>query len=288
MPIALCAVALTLLGCGTAARSLRSGELATGFTRDVMGETREDEPSPPISPLPILRLTFFDEVVPADPLAAPGVLLLAQAADPDAEDFEPYDPWEGFNEKMFELNLRLDRWIFKPVATVYRFIMPEPFQVMIANGFDNIRVVPRLVNSMLQGKFGGAGRELARFLINSTAGIGGLFDPAKDYWGIPSSREDFGQTLGVWGAGPGPYLVLPFMEPMTVRDGIGRGVDMFLDPLSYVLPLFWERIGMKAGEMINERALYFDLFQGVEETTLDLYSSVRHFYLLRRERQIKE
>lgn len=248
-----------------------------------------DETSPPIPPLSTLRLTLLDDVIlAADALAAPGVLLLAQAPGADAEDFEPYDPWEGFNEKMFELNLRLDRWIFKPVASAYRFIMPEPFQVMIANGFDNIRVVPRLVNSVLQGKFGGAGRELARFLINSTAGIGGLFDPAKDYWGIPSSREDFGQTLGVWGSGPGPYLVLPFMEPMTVRDGIGRGVDMFLDPLGYVLPLFWDRIGMKAGEMINERALYYDLFQGVEETTLDLYSSVRHFYLLRRERQIKE
>ncbi|MGH7313315.1 MAG: MlaA family lipoprotein, partial [Candidatus Rokuibacteriota bacterium] len=218
-------------------------------------------------------------------------LVVAQAPGPGAQDeyeFEPYDPWEPFNEKMFELNLRLDRWVFKPVANVYRKVMPEPFQILIANGFDNIRFVPRFVNSLLQGKAGGAGRELARFLINSTAGIGGLFDPAKDYWGIPPSREDFGQTLGVWGATAGPYLVLPLFEPMTVRDGIGRGVDIFLDPLSYVLPLFWERAGMTLGEMVNERALYYDLFQGVEETTLDLYSSVRHFYLLRRERLIKE
>jgi phospholipid-binding lipoprotein MlaA len=217
---------------------------------------------------------------------------LAQApvsvAPPDAEEIEQYDPFERFNEKVFEFNLRVDRYVLKPAANVYRKIMPEPFQLMIGNGFDNIKWVPRFINNLLQAKWNGAGRELARFLINSTAGIGGLFDPAKDYWGIRSSREDFGQTLGVWGSGPGPYLVLPFMEPMTVRDGIGRGVDTFLDPLSYVLPLFWDRVGMKLGEILNERALYYELFEGVQETSVDLYSSVRHFYLQRREKQIRE
>jgi phospholipid-binding lipoprotein MlaA len=227
--------------------------------------------------------------------AAPPPIVVAQVPDTqaqkdasEAEEFEPYDPWEPFNDTMFTFNLRLDRWVLKPVANVYRHVMPEPFQILIANGFDNIRFVPRFLNNLLQGKPGGAGRELARFLINSTAGIGGLFDPAKDYWGIRPSREDFGQTLGVWGAGPGPFLVLPVLEPMTIRDGIGRGVDYLLDPLSYFIPLFWAGVGLKAGEVINERALNYELFQGVEETTLDLYSSVRHFYLLRRERLIKE
>jgi phospholipid-binding lipoprotein MlaA len=214
----------------------------------------------------------------------------APALEPEeAEDqLEQYDPWGTFNETMFEFNLRLDRYVMKPVANVYRKIIPDPFQLMISNGFDNIKFVPRVVNSLLQGKWAGAGRELARFLINSTAGIGGLFDPAKDYWGIQSSREDFGQTLGVWGAEPGPYLVLPFMEPMTVRDGVGRGVDMFLDPLSYFIPFLWDRLGMKVGEMLNERALNYDLFEGFEDTTVDFYSSVRHFYLQRREKQIRE
>jgi phospholipid-binding lipoprotein MlaA len=199
-----------------------------------------------------------------------------------------YDPWEKFNEKMFAFNLQMDRWVFKPIANVYRKVIPEPFQLMISNGFDNIKFPPRLVNNLLQGKWAGAGREVARFLINSTAGIGGLFDPAKDYWGIQSSREDFGQTLGVWGAEPGPYLVLPFLEPMTVRDGVGRGVDTFLDPLGYFLPFFWDRLGMRVGDLINERALNYDLYEGFEETTVDVYSSVRHFYLQRRERQIRE
>ena len=174
------------------------------------------------------------------------------------------------------------------IARAYRIVMPEPWQVLIANGFDNINFVPRLINSLLQGKWGGAGRELSRFLINSTAGVGGLFDPAKNYWGIQKSREDFGQTLGFWGAPPGPYLVLPFMEPLTVRDGIGKGVDGLLDPLSYVLPFFWDRLGMKAGDTLNDRALNYDLFQGFEESVIDLYSAVRHGYLQRRQQLIKE
>jgi phospholipid-binding lipoprotein MlaA len=243
------------------------------------------------------------EGAPGDP-AAPGAprertavhaelagRLVAQAPPPalqDLNEVEQYDPWEPFNEKMFEFNYRLDRYVLKPVANVYRKVIPEGLQVLIANGFDNLRWVPRFVNSLLQGKFEGAGRELGRFLINSTLGLGGLFDPAKDYWGIQPSREDFGQTLGVWGTGPGPYLVLPLLDPMTVRDGIGRGVDAFLDPLSYVLPFVWERLALRAGETVNERALNYELFQGVEETTLDLYSSVRHFYLQRRERLIRE
>jgi phospholipid-binding lipoprotein MlaA len=209
------------------------------------------------------------------------------AAEADA-DANEYDPWESFNEKMFTLNRNLDRFVLKPVAFVYNHIMPEPWQVMIANGFDNIKFVPRMINNLLQAKWGGAGRELGRFLINSTFGIGGLFDPAKDYWGIPKSSEDFGQTLGVWGSGPGPYLILPFMEPMTVRDGVGKLVDSFLDPLSYFIPFIWDRLGMKVGDVINDRALNYDLFQGFEESVIDMYSAVRHGYLQRRERLIRE
>jgi phospholipid-binding lipoprotein MlaA len=209
------------------------------------------------------------------------------AADADA-DANEYDPWESFNEKMFTLNRNLDRFVLKPVAFVYNHIMPEPWQVMIANGFDNIKFVPRMINNLLQAKWGGAGRELGRFLINSTFGIGGLFDPAKDYWGISKSSEDFGQTLGVWGSGPGPYLILPFMEPMTVRDGVGKLVDSFLDPLSYFIPFIWDRLGMKVGDVINDRALNYDLFQGFEESVIDMYSAVRHGYLQRRERLIRE
>jgi phospholipid-binding lipoprotein MlaA len=206
------------------------------------------------------------------------------AGPPDDED---YDPWERFNEKVFEFNRQADRLVLKPVAKVYNVVVPEPFEVMIGNGFDNISFVPRFVNSVLQGKFLGATRELSRFLINSTLGIGGLFDAAK-YYGIEKSREDFGQTLGFWGVTPGPYVIVPFMEPMTVRDGIGRGVDSLMNPLSYFIPFIWTGLALRLGEMVNDRALNLDLFQGFEESVVDLYSAVRHGYLRRREQLIKE
>jgi phospholipid-binding lipoprotein MlaA len=213
----------------------------------------------------------------------------ADSRDPDSgEDAAEYDPWEPFNEKMFEVNRRLDRYVLKPVAKAYNFITPDELQIMISNGFDNISFPPRFVNSMLQGKFKGASREIARFLINSTAGVGGLFDPAKDVFGLVKSREDFGQTLGFYGVGPGPFLIVPLMEPMTVRDGVGKFVDAAMDPLAYYLPFFWDRLGMKIGDTINERALNLDLFQGFEESVIDLYSAVRHGYLQRREKLIRE
>lgn len=270
-------------GCGSLAAS-RAPEASTAV-------------EPVAMPVQVGPDTAVDDArTAADPPApedrASGILLAQapQSAGPEPPDDleEPYDPWESFNEKTFEFNRQLDRWILKPTARVYRAIIPEPLQGAISNGFTNIAVVPRIVNSLLQGKMGGAGRELLRFVLNSTAGIGGLFDPARDYWGIEPSNEDFGQTLGVWGSGPGPYLVVPLLPPLTVRDGAGKVVDMFMDPLGYVLPFLPVRLSMTAGEIVNERALNYDLFQGVEETTLDLYSSVRHFYLSKRANDIKK
>jgi phospholipid-binding lipoprotein MlaA len=211
----------------------------------------------------------------------------APAEKPEPEGDEEYDPFEKFNEVTFEVNRQLDRFVLKPVAQVYRVIVPEPFEILIANAFDNIAFVPRAGNSLLQAKWGGAARELARFLINSTLGIGGLFDAAK-YWGIEKSREDFGQTLGVWGVPAGPYLVLPLMEPMTIRDGIGRGVDAAMSPLTWVGPTWWMSLIMRGVEMVNDRALNLELFQGLEESVVDLYSAVRNGYLRRREQMIKE
>ena len=253
--------------------------------------TRVDEPTTPAEGSRLDTGLREGGATDGDAGAAPAVAQ-AQRAPQDAsgnneEVDEEYDPWEPFNERMFEFNRRLDRYILKPAAQVYNKIMPEPFQVLISNGFDNIRFVKRAANSMLQGKWNGAGREVARFLINSTLGIGGLFDAAK-YWDIQKSREDFGQTLAVWGSGPGPYLVMPFLEPLTVRDGIGKAVDGAMDPLSYVLPFLWTGVGMSAGDLLNDRSLNLDLFQGFEESVIDMYSAVRNGYLRRREELIKE
>ncbi len=234
---------------------------------------------------------------PSYMVASVGPLLIAQApsmaqARPDAVVpaegiLEEYDPWEPFNEKMFTFNYNLDRYVLKPVAKGYNFVMPDRLQQMIDSGFDNLLVVQRVVNNLLQGRPLGATAEVGRFLINSTVGIGGLFDIAKQEFNLQKTRADFGQTLGIWGIGPGPFLVLPLMPPLTVRDGIGTAVDGAMDPLSYVLPFIWTRLGMKVGNMINDRSLNLDLYQGFEETTVDLYSAVRNGYLQRRENMIK-
>jgi phospholipid-binding lipoprotein MlaA len=203
-------------------------------------------------------------------------------------DVDEHDPWQRFNETMFEFNRRLDTYALRPVAKGWKAVVPERVELMLSNAFDNLTVVPRVLNNALQAKWDGAGRELGRFVINSTAGVGGLFDPATAYLNVAKSPADFGQTLGTWGAGPGPYLVLPFMDPLTVRDGAGRFVDFAMDPLSYVLPLVPVRFSLMAGSRVNERALSDDLLQDLEDSVLDPYSAVRNGYLQRRERMIHD
>jgi phospholipid-binding lipoprotein MlaA len=208
-------------------------------------------------------------------------------AVPPDPDVEEYDPWESFNEKMFTFNYNLDKYGLKPIAKGYNFIMPDMFQTMIDNAFTNLRMPVRFVNKVLQWKLVDASKEMGRFLINSTLGVGGLFDVARQEMGLERQKADFGQTLGVWGSGPGPYLVLPFLPPLTVRDGVGYAVDSATSPLCYFLG-FWDCFGMAVGNTVNDRSLNLDLFQGIEESTVDLYSSVRNGYLQRRNRLIKE
>ena len=273
----------------------------------VAAETRVESPpvalpsaqtlaGPPATP-PFVPVTF--EAIPPGRAAfatiassgssVPAGALLAQApsssATPDtALDPEPqeYDPWEPFNEKMFTFNYRLDKYVLKPVAKGYNFVMPDELQRMIGNAFDNINPVPKWANNLLQQKYKGFFTELGRFLINSTLGIGGLWDIAKQEFGLQKTNVDFGQTLGKWGFGPGPFLVLPFLPPLTVRDGIGYGVDGAMDPLGYFIPFIWDRLGMRIGNTVNDRSLNLDLFQGFEESTIDMYSAVRNGYLQRR------
>jgi phospholipid-binding lipoprotein MlaA len=238
--------------------------------------------------------------------------------EPPPEDFDPfasrdqgeavveeYDPWEGYNVLAFEFNYKFDKYLLKPVAKGYNFIMPELAQRSISNFFDNLGVVHRLFNNVFQGKFKGAGIESSRFLINTTLGIGGLFDPARHWFELETPMEDTGQTLGTWGVKPGPYLVIPLLGSFTVRDGIGYIADLALDPFNwFVLPIIklngapkvvshsdtiaFTQLGMRSGIIVNERSLNLEKFQGVEEATLDLYSAVRNAYLQKRQKLIRE
>ena len=300
--VACFALALALTACSTFSGTPRADSVAiVGPPRTIEAALPADgeisavsaasSPEADLAPV-AAAVTAADAATPERPSPPETAALeegMAQARD-IGTDVEPdeYDPWERWNEPVFEFNRRLDKYVLKPVAKGYNFVVPDEIQIMISNGFDNISFVPRLVNSLLQGKLKGAGRELSRFLINSTAGVGGLFDPAKDVFGILKSREDFGQTLGVWGVGSGPYVIVPFLEPLTVRDGVGKAVDSAMDPLAYFLPLIWDRLAMKVGDIVNERSLNLDLFQGFEESVIDMYSAVRHAYLQRRLRLISE
>ncbi|OGQ52527.1 MAG: hypothetical protein A3I10_04895 [Deltaproteobacteria bacterium RIFCSPLOWO2_02_FULL_57_26] len=202
------------------------------------------------------------------------------------QDFEE-DPWEPFNEGMFSFNRQFDRTVVKPVATVWEAVLPDLVRRSLGNALDNLAVVRRVVNNLLQLKLEGAAREMVRFTVNSTFGIAGLFDVARDGVGIAPSDEDTGQTLGVYGVGTGPYLVLPFLPPMTVRDGIGFALDGAMNPLNYFVPL-GATFGLYGTNVVNERSLHLDQFERVEEATIDLYSAVRNAYLQRRAAAIRE
>jgi phospholipid-binding lipoprotein MlaA len=226
---------------------------------------------------------------PSSENVSPTTAYALEMADGSAasEDFED-DPLEPFNELMFRFNREvLDRFLLKPAATAWDFLFPDPVQRGIHNVFDNLAVVRRLVNNLLQAKMVGAGKELARFSINSTIGVVGFFDVAKDGFGIEQSDEDTGQTFGVWGMGPGPYLVLPFLPPLTIRDGVGYAFDAAMTPYVYFIP-WYANLGMTATNTVNERSLNLDRFERVAETTVDLYGAVRNAYLQRRAAAIRQ
>lgn len=227
---------------------------------------------------PLFEIAAADTVSPSH---AP------MAAGAPGDDFEE-DPWEGFNEKMFWFNREVvDRFLLKPVATGWDFVFPDPVQRGFHNFFDNLAVVRRIVNNALQLKLTGAATELARFSINSTVGVVGFFDVAKDAFGIDQRDEDTGQTFGVWGMGPGPYLILPFLPPLTVRDGFGYAFDAAMTPYSYFIP-WWGSVAVTATNTVNERSLNLDRFERVAESTVDLYGAVRNGYLQRRAAAIKQ
>ena len=212
---------------------------------------------------------------------------LAEAAQQAEPVLEEYDPWQPFNEGIFTFNRQVDRFVLKPVATVWDKVFPDPAQRGLKNAFENIGMPRRVVNSLAQGKARKTAGELARFVINSTLGVAGFFDVAKSVFGLELSEEDTGQTLGFYGIGPGPYLIVPLLPPLTVRDAIGYVVDLALDPANYFLP-FVALASMTIGRTVDERSLTLEFYQDVEESVLDLYSAVRNGYLQRRQKQIKE
>ncbi len=188
------------------------------------------------------------------------------------------DPWQGWNRAVFNFNDRVDRWFLKPLAKGYKAVTPDPIEVGISNIFSNIGEVPNAINGALQGDFKGAGYDTGRFLVNSTIGLGGLLDVAK-HMNLPADTpEDFGQTLAVWGAGQGPYLILPFLGPSTLRDTMAMPVNWYTDPTTYISHERTE-IEVKALSIVDTRAGLLELEKNI---TGDRYTFIRDVYLQRR------
>src|SRR5215471_7560779 len=212
-------------------------------------------------------------------------LLLAGCATLPNGKPDPRDPLERFNRSMFAFNDVMDKAVLKPTAKAYKKVMPQFARTGVSNFFNNLNTVGTAVNDVLQGKMRQAGRDSARFLMNSTLGLGGLFDPASSA-GLELNDEDFGQTFGKWGMKPGPYLMLPFVGPSTFRDTFGKLADQFTYPL-YYLEDDSTRIIIRGVNLIDIRAGLLDLDEQINRS-YDRYAFVRNAWLQRREFQVTD
>ena len=221
---------------------------------------------------------------PGDPDAYTEAL---EAASPTTTNGADADPWEGFNRRMFALNNTLDGALIVPAAKAYRTVTHKKQRKGIRNFLANARTPVIFVNDLLQGEVGRAGNTLGRFFINSTVGFGGMGDPAERL-GLEQHSEDFGQTLAVWGAPSGPYLVLPFFGPSSVRDGFGAGVDVAISPLTWVRgdPAQYTRFTQAGVGVLAVREPLIEPLAEIEANSLDYYASLRSFYFQSRNNQI--
>jgi len=208
------------------------------------------------------------------------------AIERDEEELAEYDPWAPFNEKTFAFNHGLDSHVIKPAAKAYDKVVPNWVQRAFNNMFENVGSFRRILSTALQGRFNDMGQELGRFVINTMFGLGGFIDAAPSFGVQEKTPADMGQTFGVWGAGPGPYLVLPFLPPLTLRDAFGFAFDTALDPITWVAP-FAAAVGVTGEKTINERSLNLELYENVEENVFDLYSAVRNAYLQTRSKAVR-
>jgi phospholipid-binding lipoprotein MlaA len=224
------------------------------------------------------------------------VLLLTTVAGcttPRAGDYKAAlaDPWEKTNRRVYALNKKIDHYALKPAASVYSTVVPRPARTAIANGFDNYGEPGNIVNAVAQGKIKQAFRSLDRLILNSVLGLGGLMDVATNM-GRPAQHEDFGQTMATWGVKSGPFVVLPFFGPSTLRDGIGLAVDLSADPSDIsrniiASPSLLWRAGQIGTRLVSVRSQLTE--QGADKLladSLDEYTLVKSAYLQRRRSMI--
>lgn len=211
---------------------------------------------------------------------------LSFAEDYDVADIgEVSDPLEKLNRGIYKFNHMLDVALFKPIAKGYRFIVPNFARKRVHNAVVNLTEPVTVLNSFLQGNAEHGFGTFWRFTINSTFGIAGMFDVAKNV-GLDYRKEDFGQTLGVYGAGNGPYIMLPILGPSNGRDTLGLVVDVFTDPFDYILQE--EALIIRTGVSgLDTRTETLNLTDQIEKTSLDPYATIRSLYTQKRSDDIR-
>lgn len=197
-----------------------------------------------------------------------------------AEMPDPFERW--YNRPVNAMNDHVYEYFMRPVAQTYKDLMADNFRIIIRNLYKTVTFPGRLVSSLLQFKFDKSGRVIGRVLINCTLGFACMVDVANDAFDIKPVNEDFGQVLGFYGIPSGPYLVLPFLGPSSVRDGIGLAVDSLMNPLFWVVPDFVTGAGVTAEQMVNETSFFIEDIKAFKEGAIDPYISLRDFYNQRR------
>ncbi len=206
------------------------------------------------------------------------VLVVALSGCTSTAPEDEYDPWEGFNRSMWGFNMFFDEWVVEPAAQGWDWMIPEGGQRSVEKFFHNWAFPRRLVGGLLQAEFLHVGEDLGRFLVNTTVGFLGFFDPASD-WGMEPNDEDVGQSLGAWGFGQGAYLVLPIFGQFAGRDACVAPIDMVLAPVSFVL---------RPIEVVNWRALNLELINENKATAFDFYAFVRNAHLKHRRALVED
>ncbi len=197
------------------------------------------------------------------------------------------DPLEWFNRAMFQFNDKFYFYLLKPVILTYRAVTPETMRTGVSNFFKNLLFPIRLVNNILQGKGEAAEAELAKFLYNSTVGILGFRNPAKNYPKLNPDPEDLGQTLGSYGIGDGFYIVWPFVGPSTLRDSVGMLGNTAINPVTYVKPVE-ASLALKGYSNFNRLSIRFYDLEALKEAAFDPYQSARDLYIQSRRSRIKK
>jgi len=226
-----------------------------------------------------------------------GIGFMADEDDDWADDdytLEVHDPYESMNQKVFKFNHKLYTYVFAPISKGYDFLIPKKIQGGFSNIFTNLRMPVRFFNNIFQKKFKRAFKEFGRFLINSSAGIGGLFNPAEAAFNLKTYDEDFGQTLGHYGVNEGPYIVWPIIGPSNRRDTIGTIIDTAFNPLFWFATLdvvLEDGVvrGISVGKRVNNYSYNIrNNYDSLVDSAIDPYIALQHAYINNRSKKIKE